>query len=79
MSRHITTFIIKNSATDYMKDSYIKRKCGDLLYEALKNNAGKNHYAVRIDITSEAHADIKTAYSVLVDVIEAPLMEVTYG
>ena len=78
MSTHVTQFVIINSATDYMRESYIKRKFGDLLYEALKDRAGKGHHAVRVDIGSEAHTDTKIIYSISVNVIETPLMEATY-
>ena len=84
MSRHITQFVILDSATHYMGKNYIKRKCGDLLYEALKEKSGMHHYAVRLNITSEKqdrttgfHADARL-YSVVVDVIDLPLLEATY-
>jgi len=77
MSRYITEFTISSSATDHMRKSYIKRKCGDLLYEALRNNDGIEHYPVRFEVTSELRSD-KEVYHVLVDVIDAPLIEATY-
>ena len=77
MSRHITQFFISDSATEHMKESYIKRRCGDLLYEALKHADGNEHYAVRINITTKMEPN-REMYSVLVDVIDTPLAEATY-